>query len=69
MITTVGPSDITCEQLFLLLYSTGRTPVIFYDAEHDLLAIANFLVLCMLLIALLPQPVSLLVLKRLHSFA
>ena len=34
-------SDVTYEQLFLLLYSTGKTV---YDAESNLLAIAKFFV-------------------------
>jgi len=36
-------SDIICKQLFLLPYSTGRT-VINYNAECDLIVIAEFLV-------------------------
>jgi len=34
--------DVVCEQLFLLSYSTRRTYV--SDVEHNLLAIAKFLV-------------------------
>jgi len=34
-------SDVKCEKLFLLSYSTGRTVI--YDAERNLLAIAKFL--------------------------
>ena len=39
-------SDVTYEQLFLLLYSTGKTV---YDAESNLLAIAKFFCLYTLL--------------------